>query len=149
MSKPTLLSLSIAALLSSHSALAGTVTGIVADENNQPLANVVIHYHGKKQSIRTDKNGKFSIDVDKDGQLHFSKENYIDKRVAVTSKNQQLNIVLSESAIETVVVYASGLDKNNLDMVSPVSVLSGDDLRDRAQPTLGETLKGMPGINAS
>ncbi len=149
MSKPTLLSLSVAALLGSPSAFAGTITGVVADDNNQPLAGVAVHYHGKKQSIRTDKNGQFTIEVDQSGQLHFSKENYVDKRIEVGSGDEQLRITLNESSIETVVVYASGLDKNNLDMVSPVSVLSGDDLRDRAQPTLGETLKGLPGINAS
>ncbi|MFY8273404.1 TonB-dependent receptor [Pseudoalteromonas sp. SSDWG2] len=149
MFKPTVLSLSVCSILASSPALAGVISGVVVDENNKPLRDVVVHYHGKKQSIRTDANGNFAINVDQSGQLHFTKENYIDKRMDVGTTDAELNIILRQSAIENVVVYASGLDKNNLDMVSPVSVLGGDDLRDRAQPTLGETLKGLPGINAS
>lgn len=149
MFKPAVISCAVAALLGSANALAGTVTGRIVDEQQQPLSDVVIHYHGKQHSVRSDQQGHFTIELDKAGQLHFSKENYIDKRLDVSVDAQQLDIMLSAAAIETVVIYASGLDKNNLDMVSPVSVLSGDELRDRAQPTLGETLKGLPGINAS
>ncbi|WP_105189826.1 TonB-dependent receptor [Pseudoalteromonas sp. T1lg48] len=149
MFKPAALSCAIAALLGSANAFAGTVSGRIIDEQQQPLSDVVIHYHGKQHSVRSDLQGRFTIELDQAGQLHFSKENYIDKHLDVSSDTQQLDIMLSAAAIETVVIYASGLDKNNLDMVSPVSVLSGDELRDRAQPTLGETLKGLPGINAS
>ncbi|KJY99024.1 TonB-dependent receptor [Pseudoalteromonas ruthenica] len=149
MFKPAPLSLTIAALLSAPNALAGTVTGTVIDPQQQPIENVIVHYHGKQQSVRTNANGEFSITLDAAGELHFSKDDYIDKRVAVNEQDQTVQVNLTPSAIETVVVYASGLDKNNLDMVSPVSVLSGDALRDSAQPTLGETLKGIPGINAS
>jgi iron complex outermembrane receptor protein len=57
--------------------------------------------------------------------------------------------VLTPTSVETVVVYASALHKNSLEMISPVSVLSGDELKNKSKPTLGETLKGLPGVNAS
>ena len=108
-----------------------------------------MHVHGKAQSIKTDENGRFSINIDANSQLHISKNNFVDARVQVTETSSALNITLVPTSVESVVVYASALHKNSLEMISPVSVLSGDELRNKAKPTLGETLKGLPGVNAS
>ena len=67
----------------------------------------------------------------------------------MTPQQSSLNIVLDASAIESVVVYASGLHKNNMEMASPVSVLTGEHLKNKAQATLGETLKGVPGVSST
>ncbi|MGE6811633.1 TonB-dependent receptor [Pseudoalteromonas nigrifaciens] len=149
MTKLTLISSAIFSVLCSHSALAATVNGKVTDEKNQPIENATIHVHGKSQSVKTNKLGEFAIELDASGQLHISKDNYSDSRITVTESSNNIAIALKPTSIETVVVFASALHKSSLEMISPVNVLSGDELRNKSKPTLGETLKGLPGVNAS
>ncbi|OUS69254.1 ligand-gated channel protein [Pseudoalteromonas sp. A601] len=149
MNRYSILSAAIITALSSYSVHAATVNGHVVNPNNQPIANADVHVHGKTQSIKTDNQGNFSIDIDANSQLHISKNNYLDVRVDVNEANSTVNVTLTPTSVETVVVYASALHKNSLEMISPVSVLSGDELKNKSKPTLGETLKGLPGVNAS
>lgn len=149
MTKLTLISSAIFSILCSHSIYAATVTGKVTDDKNQPIENAYIHMHGKSQGVKSNESGEFTINVDSSGQLHISKDNYVDSRVAITESTNNVTVSLKPSSVETVVVYASALHKNSLEMISPVSVLSGDDLKNKSKPTLGETLKGLPGVNAS
>lgn len=149
MKQYSILSAAVAAALFSHSTLAAVVSGQVTDKNNQPISDADVHVHGKAKSVKTDSQGYFKIDVDNKGQLHISKNNYIDERIAINDTDQTVNVSLTPTSVETVVVYASGLHKNSLEMISPVNVLSGDELKNKSKPTLGETLKGLPGVNAS
>lgn len=149
MIRHSLVSTAIITALSSFSAHAAVVTGQVLDDKNQPISQAEVHVHGKAQTIKTDNNGQFSINIDANSQLHISKDNYVDARIAVNEASPALQVTLIPTSVETVVVYASALHKNSLEMISPVSVLSGDELRNKAKPTLGETLKGLPGVNAS
>ncbi len=149
MIKQSLISSAIVSALFSTYALAGDVKGKVVDHNNQPVSGAKIHLHGKTQSVTSDKNGQFTIAVDSDSQLHVTKNNYIDERINIVSDNRFVTVQLKPSSVESIVVFASALHKNNVEMASPVSVLGGDELKNAAKPTLGETLKGIPGINAS
>ena len=149
MTKLTLISSAVFSVLCSHSALAATVTGKITDDKNQPIENAAVHVHGKDQGVRTNAQGEFSIDVDSQSQLHVSKDNFIDSRIAVNENSNNVTVSLTPTSVETVVVYASALHKNSLEMISPVSVLSGDELKNKSKATLGETLKGLPGVNAS
>ncbi|OHU88044.1 MULTISPECIES: TonB-dependent receptor [Pseudoalteromonas] len=149
MIKQSLISSAIVSALFSTYAIAGDVKGKVVDHNNQPVSGAKVHLHGKTQSVTSDKNGQFTIAVDADSQLHVTKNNYIDERINITEDNGFVTVQLKPSAVESIVVFASALHKNNVEMASPVSVLGGDELKNAAKPTLGETLKGIPGINAS
>lgn len=51
--------------------------------------------------------------------------------------------------LDEVVVTASPLQRGAFDLAQPVSVLSGNSLQLKLQPTLGDTLNGEPGIAAS
>ena len=149
MTKLTLISSAVFSVLCSHSAFAATVTGKITDDKNQPIENAAVHVHGKDQGVKTNAQGEFSIDVDSQSQLHVSKDNFIDSRIAVNENSSNVTVSLTPTSVETVVVYASALHKNSLEMISPVSVLSGDELKNKSKATLGETLKGLPGVNAS
>lgn len=48
---------------------------------------------------------------------------------------------------EVIVVTATPLERNQLNSAQPVSVLTGDELREKNAHTLGETLSAEPGIN--
>ncbi|MBQ4812465.1 TonB-dependent receptor [Pseudoalteromonas luteoviolacea] len=149
MFKQSLISLSVSAVMLSTSAYAGELKGKVVDNNNLPVSNANVHLHGKSQTIKTDAEGNFTIDVDAASQLHVSKNNFIDQRLDVNPDSPFVTVTLTPSSVESIVVYASALHKSNMEMASPVTVVSGDTLKNSAKPTLGETLKGLPGINAS
>jgi iron complex outermembrane receptor protein len=51
--------------------------------------------------------------------------------------------------LDEIVVTASPLGRSAFDLAQPVSVLSGNALQLKLQPTLGDTLNGEPGIAAS
>ncbi|WP_440056045.1 TonB-dependent receptor [Pseudoalteromonas sp. T1lg65] len=149
MFKQSVISSAILCAFSAFPAISAELQGKVVDANNQPLANATIHLHGKSKSVQSDKNGLFTINIDSDAQLHISKPNYLDSRVEVNESSGYVKVSLQPSSVETIVVYSSALHKNSMEMTSPVSVLGGDELKNHAKPTLGETLKGQPGINAS
>ncbi|CAB0149523.1 putative TonB-dependent receptor [Pseudidiomarina piscicola] len=50
---------------------------------------------------------------------------------------------------EVIVISASPLNRTELNSAQPISVLSGDELREKQAHTLGETLAKEPGINAT
>ncbi len=139
--RPSVLAFSIASVLLSQAAAAAVVKGKVVDTNQHPISNAKIHLHGKSNAVFTDANGNFSINIDADSQLHVSKDNYLDARQDVKSESDFVNVTLKPSSVESIVVFASALHKNNMEMASPVSVLSGDELKTKSKPTLGETLK--------
>ncbi|SEQ23134.1 iron complex outermembrane recepter protein [Giesbergeria anulus] len=56
---------------------------------------------------------------------------------------------LAAAALPDVTVSASGLQQSSSDMTVPVSVLEGNELIQRRQSNLGETLNGEPGIHSS
>lgn len=147
--KYSILYSTVIAALSLSTAQAATITGKVVDKNNHPINAASIHIHGKDKAVYSNENGEFTIVIDNDGQLHISKDDYIDERVTVTATQTAVDVTLAKSSIETVTVFASGLHKTNMDMASPVTVLAGDELKNNAQATLGETLKGLPGVNAT
>ncbi|MCC2617270.1 TonB-dependent receptor [Aestuariibacter halophilus] len=62
---------------------------------------------------------------------------------------QQKPTQKDEESIEQLVVTASPLNRSVLESATPVSVIAGDDLKQRLAPTLGETLKNVPGVHST
>jgi iron complex outermembrane recepter protein len=124
-------------------------TGVISDVEGAPLPHARVHIHGRQQYVYTDAQGQFSIVAPVNAELHISASGYGDKFVTLTAQSAPLAIRLTEGGIERFVVSASGIHKSDLDMVTPVSVLTGDELSRRTQPTIGETLKYEPGVHAN
>lgn len=54
-----------------------------------------------------------------------------------------------EHEIETLVITATPLNRSVLESATPVSIIAGEDLKQRIAPTLGETLKNVPGVHST
>ncbi|GAB5379366.1 MAG: TonB-dependent receptor [Aliiglaciecola sp.] len=54
-----------------------------------------------------------------------------------------------EQEVETLVVTANPLNRSVLESAAPVSIITGEDLQSRVAPTLGETLKNVPGVHST
>lgn len=122
--------------------------GVITDLQGAPLKNVRVHVHGRQQYVYTDEQGRFSIQAPADSELHIIANGYTDNFITANS-SQPLVVQLTPGAIERVTVSASGMHQNNLEMATPVSVLTGEELSKRAEPTIGETLKYEPGVHAN
>lgn len=145
--KKSLISLAVLSVVFPLSSHAAQISGQLTDNSGQPIAGVAVHVHGKEKTVTTNNAGQYQIELDADSQLHFSKDGFLDKRISVKNEAKTINFVLEKSSIEAITVYASALHKSNLDMTSPVTVLSGEELKDKSSNTLGETLNKLPGVS--
>lgn len=131
-------------------AQSATVQGLILDTNGKAIEQARIHVHGRQQYVYADNNGRFSIQAPADAELHISAKGYGDQFIKVAeSQNNELTIKLQAGGIERIVVAASGLHHYDLEMANPVSVLSGEELSRKTEPTIGETLKSMPGVHSN
>ncbi len=151
MSKTIKLS-AVACLVASaiNPAFAASFSGVVVDEaTNTPVASAKVHIHGRADWVKTDRNGRFSIDAEQSDKLHITADRFKDLEIPVSTLAASGKVQLTKGDIETIVITASGLHQTSLEMATPVSVLAEDQLKTQSKGTLGETLKSEPGINSS
>lgn len=151
--RPSLFPLSALALLVTSAfsaqviAQSTTVKGLVLDNSGQPVEHARVHVHGRQQYVYADQEGRFTIQAPADAELHISAKGFGDQFVKITGT--ELKIELQAGGLERIVVAASGLHHYDLEMANPVSVLSGEELSRKTAPTIGETLKSMPGVHSN
>ncbi|GAC16412.1 TonB-dependent receptor [Aliiglaciecola lipolytica] len=73
--------------------------------------------------------------------------------IALSVSNQAIAqtkpIQKDEQDIEKLVITSNPLNPTVLESATPVSIIAGDDLESRIAPTLGETLKNVPGVHST
>lgn len=135
--------------LSTAPAFADVFKSTLVDERGAPISNAKIHIHGQESFVTTDAKGQFTINAQPTDTLHIGADKYENKEISAKQLLTASNVTLNFSNIENIVVNSSGLHQTTLEMATPVSILTGDELKMRVQPTLGETIKGEPGVNAT
>lgn len=139
--------LTLALLVSQAHAASQKIQGTVRNTEGQAVANAKVHVHGRQQFVVTDKQGKFSLNAPANAQLHIAANGYSD--AVVSSTNEQVQVTLVSNGIERITISAAGLHHYDVDSAHPATVLSGDDLVRRNEPTIGETLKLEPGVHSN
>lgn len=153
--KRTLCSAAVSAVLLSSFAQAADITGTVTDQNGKPVEGAKVTFEGTKKFALTDANGKYEfLNFDpKDNHLHIHvySVNHIhgDRDYGVIDGNITADFTLAESNLDNIVVTANALQTSVLESVTPVAVLTEDVLRRNQAPSLGETLKGTPGVHST
>lgn len=125
-----------------------TLSGVVKNQQGQPLANAKVHVHGRQQYVYTNQQGEFTIQSPAQAELHIAAKGYGDTFVKANSQGP-LQVELSPGGLERMTVSASGLHHYDLEMAHPVSVMSGEDLSRHTEATIGETLKTLPGVHSN
>ena len=125
-----------------------TVSGIVKNNQGEPLIGVSIAVQGKTTGTITDFDGKYSISVDRNATLVFTYVGHISQSIAVSQNI--LNVTLAEDAqlIDEVVVVGYGNQKkaNLTGAVSSVDV--GKSLTSRPIADVSRGLQGTtPGLS--
>lgn len=129
-----------------------TLSGMVYDQNGQPVSGVAVLVGDTGKGVTTDISGNFTIEVP-DGQtvLRFTSLGYTDETVRITQQQNSIKVYIKEESIgldETIVVGYGTQKKVNL--TGAVSTVSADKLSDRATNSLAHMLQGnVPGLNVT
>lgn len=139
------------ALAAASQQTTATCSGVVLDENGEPLIGAAVKISGSAQSAITDVNGKFSIpNVAVGSKIEVSFIGY--EPIAVVFDGSPLTIDMSESsnALNEVVVVGFGTQKK-VDLTGAVSQVKMDEvLGDRPVINAANALQGaMPGLMVS
>lgn len=147
------LMLGLIAPLSVH-AYAQNIQGQVQDQDGNAVANATVSVMGSQRTAQSDSNGKFVLQTNSSGdvELHITASGFAhqNKVVAASSTGtSNVLVTLNASAIEVLDVKASPFHASMMESSMPVSVLSGDKLREQQAATLGDTLSKQVGVHTS
>src|SRR5699024_7651813 len=120
-----------------------TVTGIVTDQEGEPLIGVNIQVKNSSKGTATDFDGRFSLDdIDENAILVISYVGYQTREIPVSGRSNLEIVMTSDSQLlDEVVVVGYGTQKKS-DLVGAVANLSEDRLMDRPSFDVGSALIG-------
>lgn len=92
----------------------GKVSGVVKDEQGEPVIGATVKVRGTGTATVTDFDGKFTIDAPAGSTLHFSFVGMLNKNVKVAATGKPLNVQMQSDtkAIKEVVVTALGIKRD-------------------------------------
>lgn len=127
---------------------ARSLTGVVTDQNGEPVIGANVVEKGTTNGTITDIDGKFMIDVAPGATLLVSYIGYTPSEIKVGNKNS-LAITLHEDTelLDEVVVVGYGTVKKG-NLTTAVSTVKAENLVNRPVQTMAEALQGeVPGLN--
>ena len=136
-----------------YDTLNSEITGRVVDTNGEPLVGVNIKVKDLIVGTSTDINGNYrlSVSINPPFTLIFSIIGFTSVEVAVSSNNQEVDIVMEEETIfgNDVVVSASRVEESILK--SPVSIEKLDilDIRNSSATNFYDAIKNLKGVDFS
>ena len=128
------------------------LSGLVVDEDGQPVANATVHIRSLNQEVTTNAQGQFEFSELEEGRyvldIEAPKQGHINQSIRHDGSEQTLTV--GSSNTEVIVVTGNPLEHSSLEMASPSVVIAGDELiKNRGPNNIGETLAEVPGINLS
>ena len=131
---------------------AGTVTGMVVDQDGEPLIGATVMVKGTTTGTSTDVDGRFSIKAKAGDELVLSYIGYEQKTIRVESGNFNLGeiiLVADSQVLDNVVVIGYGTVRKG-DVTSAVASVKSEDFTMGAIGDASELVKGkIAGLNIS
>ncbi|MCD7852344.1 MAG: TonB-dependent receptor [Parabacteroides sp.] len=125
-----------------------TVTGIVKDQNGEPVIGANVVEKGTRNGTVTDIDGKYSLSVSYDAVLQISYIGYISKDVSTTDRTV-VDVIIQENSqtLDEVVVVGYGTQKR-VNLSGAVETVNAKALESRATANIGVALQGVvPNLN--
>jgi len=150
---PQLLILLLVFLFSSLKIFAQTrtLTGVVRDSANQPLASATVTVKGKKNSTATTADGSFTLTVPTGNiELEVTYVGYNPVTVPVSADQSDISVLMKQGSniIGDVVVTALGIRKEERKLGYAVSTVTGDQLTKARETNVALSLSGkVAGLN--
>ncbi len=122
-------------------------TGIITDEQNNPLPKVSVTVKGTSRGTATNDAGKFSIDAKAGDILVFSIVGYVAQELKLGADTDiRLTLVQAANEMEQVVVVGFGTQKKSR-LIGSVAQVGAAQVNNRAVPQLSQALTGqLPGV---
>jgi len=133
----------------------GTVVGTVVDREGAPVPGVLVQAVGLNLSVTASEQGTFRLDSVVAGsqilQVSDDIAGQASERIVVTPGGvTEVTLRLSPLFhLDELVISAGPLAARADELFQSATALSGNELRARIQPSLGETLAGQPGISST
>ncbi|AOE50899.1 TonB-dependent receptor [Kangiella sediminilitoris] len=151
--KPTKLSLLVLSVLATNSALAAekNLTGIITDDNDQPMAGIEVNVRALNLTATTNESGRFVFDNLEEGRYVLDIEAGPDGHInrSIQHDGSEHSIEITPDNAEVMVITGNPLEHSSLEMASPSVIISGEELIKNRGANIGETLAQTPGINLS
>lgn len=122
------------------------ISGIVVDQNGEPLIGATVKVKGTSNGASTDIDGKFTLRVQPGATLFVT---YVGCEAKEVKATPDMRIVLTENSalLDEVVVVGFGTQKK-INLTGSVSVADEKLLAERPVSTVGAALQGVvPGLN--
>lgn len=103
-----------------------SVSGVVVDPNNEPLAGVTISLKGTSEVYVSDFKGQFSLKIPLNATLAFSFIGYKSQNVKVTKEVLKIEMAEDTKLMDEIVVVGYGIAKKN-DLTGAISSLKEKD----------------------
>lgn len=132
---------------------AGSVSGTVSTTDGSPAAAAEVRLVDLARATRADSSGTFRFDDVPPGK-HLLEAQHPRWGAAITEIDVDAAVTISlrlDRAVhlDELVVTAGATARRGEDLSLGTSVLTGEELASRIQPTLGETLAGEPGVTST
>lgn len=128
-------------LLVSFSGIAQEVTGVVYDDQNEPLPGATVLLKGTTNGVTTDFDGNYTIEASPDDILVFSYVGFNTQEVTVTGSTLDITLRAGLELENVVVVGSRNTNRTATDTPVPVDVLDVTELTQSApQVTVTEIL---------
>ena len=120
-----------------------TVTGIVTDQNNNPLSGASITIKGRKAGVTTDDRGTFKINVPPGSEvLIFSYLGAHNQEISLSGRTTlTVNMDVKATKLSDVVVIGYGTQKRG-DVNGAISSIDAKDIADLPQPNIDQMMQG-------
>ncbi|WP_234397133.1 TonB-dependent receptor plug domain-containing protein [Hoylesella saccharolytica] len=120
-----------------------TVTGIVLDEQGEPVIGASVYVEGTKNGVITGTNGKFSIQTDAVASLVISYIGYETQTVSVANKNAiRVLLVPASSQLNEVVVTALGIKREKKALGYAMQEVNTSSLTENKSASVANMLQG-------
>lgn len=142
---------SLSAAIAVLSAPVYALDGHISDSDGKAIAGASVSVVGQSLSATTDTQGRFQLDTDQAVQLHITAPGFVHRNLAIGSDalNTPQRITLARSIIEQIDVVGIPLHASNLESAIPITILVGDELRNKQAATLGDSLAGEVGVHTN
>lgn len=128
-----------------------TLTGVLVDENGDPLIGASVNVKGQNKGVTTDADGRFSLPgVQPGSELTMSFIGYTGKTVKVNGAEPlHIKLTPSSTSLNEVVVVGYGQMKKS-DLTGSISAVKGSEVASRKTTQLSTALQGsLAGVSVS
>lgn len=119
-----------------------TVSGVIKDEQGNPLPGASIVARSIRKGVSTDNDGRFSLIVPKGSVLHFSYVAMVTREIKVDNTSALLVVLKSSDASLGEVVVTGYNQTTTRRTTGSVAVVSGDELKNKPLQNIDKLLQG-------